>query len=100
MDSKTQFCIIGLETVFKHFYRFKELYSDCNNEFVVMDNKNDEDELYRIIHTLNFYNMKCCSLINKSEEELIDYWNKVFKSCDNFNIIQILNQTFYTFTVN
>jgi hypothetical protein len=86
-DYKTQYCIIGLDSLVKNIDRIKNLYSDTSNDFIVIDNKCSNAYLWKKIDELGFDKMKCYSLINQSEELLINYFKKMYLSVDNYEII-------------
>jgi hypothetical protein len=90
MDYKRQFCIIGLETLYKNYYQIKQLYADRTTEFFLLDNKynSNDNTLCNVLDNLNFDRMKCYSMDDCSDQELVKYFNLICKSCDDFIIIQ------------
>jgi hypothetical protein len=87
VNHKKQYCIIGLDTFRKNKNMLTELYKDSSNDFLLLDNKNDIDDLTRELDYLKFDNMKCYKLSDHSEEELVRYFLLIYKSCDNYSII-------------
>jgi glycosyltransferase involved in cell wall biosynthesis len=90
MDYKRQYCIIGLETLYKNYYQIKQLYADRTTEFFLLDNKynSNDNTLCNVLDNLNFDRMKCYSMDDCSDQELFKYFNLICKSCDDFIIIQ------------
>jgi len=86
-----QYCIIGLETLYKYHSEITELYKDTNNDFVLLENKYEynDDALCNILDNLSFDRMKCYSMKDCTEEELINYFHLIYKSSLEHCIMQI-----------
>jgi glycosyltransferase involved in cell wall biosynthesis len=87
VNHKKQYCIIGLEAFRKNKNNLIELYKDNSNDFLLLDGHHDIGELTRELDYLQLDNIKCYSLKNNSEEELIQYFLLIYKSCEDFLII-------------
>jgi glycosyltransferase involved in cell wall biosynthesis len=88
-DYKTQYCIIGLETLYKYYHKIKQLYNDNNNDFIVFDNKynSNDNKICEMLDALDLSNIKCYSMDDCSDAELINYFHLTYKSCDDYHII-------------
>ena len=90
---ETQYCIIGLDGLYKHLNKIKELYQNDKNDFIVLENKCDTDYLIKRIEWLGFNKMKCFSLmdIHKptyiAEEMLINYFKMMYLSTNQYEIL-------------
>jgi len=89
LNYKKQYCIIGVETINKIYLELKKLYMDETNDFIVLDNKysSNDDKICNLLDFFKFDRMKCYSMDDCSDEELINYFNWIYRSCDKFCII-------------
>jgi glycosyltransferase involved in cell wall biosynthesis len=79
----TQFCIIGLDTFSKYFDLLKEAYNNPRNDFLLLDSNTNKDTLCAFLDSNNFSRMKCYSIPNTPNSELCNYFNFLYKSCDD-----------------
>jgi len=93
LNYKKQYCIIGLNTLCKFYSEINKLYQDENNDFLLLDNKYSSDKLCGILDDLNFEKMKCYSMDDCSDDELVNYFLLIYKSCDDHMIITINNSS-------
>jgi hypothetical protein len=63
------------------------MYQDKTNDFILLDNKEDSEKLCYILDENNFPEMKCYSMTDCNEAELIQYFNFLYKSCENYSIL-------------
>jgi glycosyltransferase involved in cell wall biosynthesis len=89
-DYETQYCIIGLDGLLKNIDKIRELYENISNDFIVLENKCSLEYLWSKLDSLEFSRMKCHSLIDEPEENLINY----FKLC------YVTNKKYEIFTSN
>ena len=87
LDYTKQYCIVGLGALLDNMDRIKELYMDQSNDFLVLDNKMKPEELCKILEMNKFERMKCYAMSDCTEEELIKYFNLIYKSCSEYEII-------------
>jgi len=87
LDYKKQYCILGLDTFYNKLEQLTILYEDKNNDFILLDNKEDSEKLCNILDEHNFSEMKCYSMTDCSEDELIQYFKLLYKSCDDYAIL-------------
>jgi glycosyltransferase involved in cell wall biosynthesis len=86
-DYKTQFCIIGLDSLLKHIDRIIDLYKDPSNDFIIIENKCEIEYLWKKLDTLGFDRMKCFLFMGETEERLINYFKICYLSTDKYEII-------------
>ena len=88
LNHKKQYCIIGLDTFYDKLDELKILYQDKANDFLLLDNKVKSDDLCKVLDDNNFTEMKCYSMSDCSDEELKNYFLLLYKSCDQYDIIE------------
>jgi glycosyltransferase involved in cell wall biosynthesis len=86
-DYERQFCIIGLDGLLKNIEKIKDLYKNLKNDFIILENKCTLEYLWKKIDQLGFFNMKCYSLIDETEETLVNYFFTCYKFTNNYEII-------------
>jgi glycosyltransferase involved in cell wall biosynthesis len=79
-DYKRQYCIIGLNGLIQHLDEINELYKDESNDFFVLENKCSIEYLCKKLDSYGFSRMKCYSLIDVSDEQLVNYFNVTYCS--------------------
>jgi glycosyltransferase involved in cell wall biosynthesis len=84
-DYDKQYCLIG----FNHLYneKIRSEYQNKRNDFMVLDNTITTEELINKIESLGYSRMKCYSLLNTTDEELMNYFCLICKYTDNYEII-------------
>jgi hypothetical protein len=87
LDYKKQYCIVGLNTFYNQLENLKTLYQDKTNDFILLDNKEDSKKLCYILDENNFPEMKCYSMTDCNEHQLIQYFKMLYKSCDEYSIL-------------
>jgi len=100
-DFKTQFCIIGIDGLLKHIDKIRDLYTDFENDFIVIENKCTIDYLWNRINSLGFDRMKCFLLMDEPEERLINYFKVCYLSTNKYEVLTSnINKLPYNSTVN
>jgi glycosyltransferase involved in cell wall biosynthesis len=91
LDYKHQYCIVGLEALYKNIDKIKELYNDDTNDFILLDNNYDsyDNTLCNELDKLHLDRIKCYSMNDCTEEELIQFFHLIYKSCDDYSIFQL-----------
>lgn len=84
---KKIYCIIGYKTLLNNLEKLNKLYSEKENDFLVLDNSITVDELCNYLDQNNFDKMKCYAMNDCTNEELINYFHCVYKSTDEYEII-------------
>ena len=87
VDFKRQYCIIKLSSLFEHYNKIKELYSDSTNDFILLDNSVNDDILINNLESFGFDRIKCYSMSDCTEEHLINYFHLLIKSCNEYYIL-------------
>jgi len=87
LNYKKQYCILGVNSFYNNLKNLKTLYQDKTNDFILLDNKEDSEKLCSILDEHNFSEMKCYSMTDCSEDELIQYFKMLYKSCDDYSIL-------------
>jgi glycosyltransferase involved in cell wall biosynthesis len=90
VNFKKQYCIIGLDTLTNNLIEIVELYRDASNDFILLDNKygSNDNILCKELDKLQLDRMKCYSMDDCTEEELIRYFHLIYKSTEEFYIYQ------------
>ena len=86
-DYYKQFCIIGLDSLIFNLDRIQELYKDLSNDFIILENKCTLEYLQTRLEQYNFDRMKCHTLIDTPNEQLINYFKLLYLSVSNYEII-------------
>ena len=84
-DYNKQYCLVGKDMLERNDIEF--LYKDPRNDFVVLSNKETVDELTKLIDAKGFHRMKCYSLTDETDAEIVRYFHLICKHNDNFEII-------------
>ncbi len=85
-DYKTQYCVIGLETFRQNKKELIELYQNKENDIILLDSKYKTERLTDYMDYLKLDGVKCYSLSDHSEEELVNYFLLLYKSCSDYSI--------------
>ena len=88
-DYDKQFCIIGFDSLLANIDRITELYTNPRNDFIILENKCSIEYLQQRIERYNFTRMKCYTLIDTPNEQLINYFNLLYLSTYEYEIINI-----------
>ena len=84
-----QFCIIGFDSLLANIEKITELYSNHRNDFIILENKCSLEYLQERIERYNFGRMKCYTLIDTPNEQLINYFKLLYLSVSDYEIIDI-----------
>jgi len=90
MNYKKQYCIIGLETLYLNLKEIIILYLESENDFLLLDNrfKSTDLTLCKELDTLHLDRMKCYSMDDCSDAELIRYFYLTYNSTKEFHIFE------------
>lgn len=94
LDYDMQCCIIGLNSFNENIDRIKLLYSNGRNDFILLDNKTSIKQLCEKIELLGLDRIKCYSLFNNNDDDMIRYFKLMYLSCINYEIIITEKKTF------
>lgn len=83
-----QYCIIGIDTLYEHLNEIYILYNNNNYDFILLDNiySSDSDELCIELDNLGLSRIKCYSMDDCTDEQLINYFMLIYKSCDDYYV--------------
>ena len=88
-DYDKQYCLIGKNALDRD--EVEILYKDHRNDFILLSNEETVDELTRLIDLKGFHRMKCYSLMDSTNAEIVRYFHLICKHNDNFEIISNKN---------
>jgi len=71
--------------------RLKELYKNPRNDFILLDGSGDKDRLCKVLDNTDCIRMKCYSMPNTPTEQLLRYFHVLYKSCENYVVLDIHN---------
>jgi glycosyltransferase involved in cell wall biosynthesis len=86
-DYDKQFCIIGFDSLLENIERISKLYENTRNDFIILENKCRIEYLQERIERYNFQRMKCYTLIDTPNDQLINYFKLLYLSVSNYEII-------------
>ena len=87
IDYNKQYCIVGLDSLIINIDKITSLYEDSKNDFFLVENKWNTQELQYILDNYGFSRFKFYTLINTPQKILINYFMLQYKSCENYEII-------------
>ena len=87
LDYDRQYCFIGIDSMIKNLEMIQELLKNPRNDFIVLDSKCSHEYLWWKLDYYQLHTFKCYSLIDAPEEELVNYFNMMYKSCNEYYII-------------
>jgi len=87
VDYTKQYCFIGLDSLIKNIDYINELYKDPKNDFIVLDNKCTHQYLWWKLEYYKLDRFKGYSLLDATDTELINYFLMLYKSVDDYSII-------------
>jgi len=86
-DYDKQFCIIGFDSLLFNIDRITDLYNNPRNDFLILENKCPLEYLQERLERYNFVRMKCYSIIDIPNEQLITYFKLLYLSAPDYEII-------------
>lgn len=86
-DYDKQFCIIGFDSLLENLDRIKELYQNPRNDFIVLENKGSLEYLQERLERYYFSRMKCYSLVDTPNDQLINFFKLLYLSVSEYEII-------------
>lgn len=87
LDYNKQYCIVGIDSLISNKEKITALYQDNRNDFFIIDNKCLIGQLHYLLDIYGFSRFKCYTLIDETPEILIKYFMMMYKSCENYEII-------------
>ena len=87
-DYNKQFCILGLDSLTQNMEYIVQLYNEERNDFILLENNYDIDCITQKLDKLCFNKMKCYSLKNATQNELLQYFMIMYRSCEKYEILK------------
>jgi glycosyltransferase involved in cell wall biosynthesis len=84
-----QYCIIGFDSLLANIDKISELYNNPRNDFIILENKCSLEYLQERIERYNFERMKCYTLIDTPNEQLINFFKLLYLSVSEYEIINV-----------
>ena len=91
-DYTCQICIIGYDSLIYHIDRIRELLEEESEEkydFLLLDNKCTNKYLWSRLDELKLDRIKCYTLIDTPNEDLVNYFKMMYLSTTNYEIINV-----------
>ena len=90
---KKQICIIGLNALIQNMAEIKELYATDEgtnevNDFFILENKCSIEYLCKKLDAYGFSRMKCYTLLDVSDELLVNYFKTTYCSINDYVIFR------------
>ena len=92
LNHKKQYCIIGLNALKENIEEIRELYNTETNDFFVLENTIKTEELCRELDYLRLDRMKCYAMDDCTDEQLVNYFHLLCRSCEDYHIYNNVNQ--------
>ena len=89
MDYDKQYCILGINTLLLNLDKINKLYENEKNDFILLEHKCDNKHLWSLLDEHKFDRMKCYAMDDCDYVDLERYFLYTYKSCDDFEIINI-----------
>ena len=86
-DFDLQVGIIGLESLLSNIDKIQELYKNIRADFLVLDNNCSENIIKGVLEEKKLERMRFYVLNGDTNEQLVNYFNRVYKSINNTIII-------------
>ena len=91
-----QICIIGYDSLIYHMDRIKDLYFDDGikketYDFLLLDNKCTNEYLWSRLEFLKLDRIKCYTLIDVTNADLVNYFKMMYLSVEKYEILQGAN---------
>jgi len=83
LDYTRQYCIMSVKALWENVDRIRELHSNPKNDFLVLDNTGNLDDLCRVLDGLGFGSMKCYIMDDCGYDDLLRYFNFLYKSTES-----------------
>lgn len=86
-DYDKQFCILGIDGFNKHRARIEEEYKNVRHDFILLSGTGNNEELYSFLDSEGMDRMKCYSLKDTTNEQLVKYFLYLYKSCGSYEVL-------------
>ena len=85
-EHSKQYCVIGFEYLVKNKSQIDEIYSNLENELIVLDNRYTPEYLCELLDFYGYEKAKCYVLKGTPIENLQRYFELIMKSCDSTEV--------------
>ena len=86
-DYDKQFCIIGRVKFVENIDRLKELETNPRNDFLLLEKEGEPETLFMLLELYGLKRFKCYLLKESNEKELLNYFHRIYRSTEEFEII-------------
>lgn len=86
-DYDKQYCILGVDTLYKNLERINELYSNKRNDFLLCQSNGTLIDISKILDDNKLDRFKFHVMKDTTNKEFINFFNMCYRSCDDFEII-------------
>jgi len=80
-DYDTQYCVIGKAATLKHIETIRAALQNPRNDFLILDGSGTKEEMCAFLDTLQLDRAKCYALPNTPKEQLVAFFNRLYKTC-------------------
>ena len=87
-DYDRQYCILGIDAFKENLEQIEEVYLNQRNDFILLDGKGDKQRLCDFLDSKGFGRMKCYSLPDTPNEQLLRYFHTLYKSCEQVIVLE------------
>ena len=92
----TEYCILGLDSLFRNIDRIRNLYTNPRNDILLLDNRVDIATLWRKLDAMGLDRVKCYVHPEWTEKQhMVQYFKRMYKSCEQWEIIDGLHEVAY-----
>jgi hypothetical protein len=84
----TQYAIIGTDAFYANLEEIQHLYENPRNDFFFMENHGNKKDMLFLIDRYGFDRMKYYTIRGLSEEQMVHYFNYIYKTCEKAVIMR------------
>jgi glycosyltransferase involved in cell wall biosynthesis len=88
-DYDCQICIIGYDSLLYYMDHIKTLYENPRNDFLLLETKCSNEYLWKRLENLNLDRMKCYTLPDHTNKQLIKYFATMYSSTSVYEIYNV-----------
>ena len=88
-DYDCQICIIGYDSLLYYMDHIKTLYKNPRNDFLLLESKCSNEYLWKRLENLNLDRMKCYTLSEHSNKQLVNYFTLMYSSTSVYEIYNV-----------
>ena len=84
----TQYCIVGTDAFFSNLELLQTLYENPRNDFFFIDTHGNKKDMVFLLERYGFKRMKYYTIRGLTEQQMIHYFNYIYKTCEHSIILQ------------